>query len=310
MMTRIRRNGRRAALPTAIAVVFAIAVAAFWGGQFAPPPPPAIAQGAPTNVTARNGATAGQVIVSWTPAFGSQANRVGWASEPDVIAASAAGNWLEAFNFVDLGAAKRTYTVKRLQPGVRHAFLVATSIGSGRYNYSDWIIITTTAAPTPTPCPTAAPGQNPTQPGFCPITGLPLDEDGYQAVNDTVTGTSGSYTLQAVTYPRSVQLIAGGDYFLPGEGRMYVRTCGTYRNTLDIRFFFSGGNSIMVDSDAGVGFFFPNNADGSVSDTYVNGGASKRLCQTWTLPATAQTIIIPVNLGLAQSDIHLYRVDR
>ena len=40
-MTRIRRNGRRAALPTAIAVVFAIAVAAFWGGQLPPPPPPA-----------------------------------------------------------------------------------------------------------------------------------------------------------------------------------------------------------------------------------------------------------------------------
>ena len=250
------------------------------------------------------------MLVSWTPAFGSRANRVGWASEPDVLAASAAGNWLEAFNFVDLAAAKRTYTVKRLQPGTRHAFLVATSAGGGNYNYSSWILLTTTAAPAATPCPTAAPGQHPTQPGFCPITGLPLGENGYQAVNDTVTGALGSYTLQAVTYPSSVQILPGGDYYQPGDGRMYVRTCGTYRNTLDTRFFFDRGDHIMVDSDAGIGFFYPNNADGSESDTIVNSGASKRLCQTWTLPATAQTIIIPVSLGFDQSDIHLYRVDR
>ena len=302
---------RRTLLPTALAMVLAIAIAAIWGSQITPPPPPpAIAQAAPTNVTARNATTAGEVIVSWTPAAGSQANRVGWASEPDVIAAQAAGNWLEAFNFVDLGAAKRTYTVKRLQPGTRHAFLVAASTGSGRYNYSDWIILTTTAAPAPTPCPTAAPGQNPTQPGFCPITGLPLGENGYQAVNDTVTSSSGSYTLQTVTYPRSVQILAGGDYFLPGEGRMYVRTCGTYRNAYDFTSIFLWGSDIMVDSDAGVGFFFPNNADGGAAGARVDAGASKRICQTWTLPATAQTIIIPVNLGLDQSDIHLYRVDR
>ena len=38
-MTRIHRNARRAALPAALAVVLAIAVAAFFGGQFTPPPP-------------------------------------------------------------------------------------------------------------------------------------------------------------------------------------------------------------------------------------------------------------------------------
>ena len=38
-MTRIHRNGRRAALPAALAVVIAIAVAALFGGQITPPPP-------------------------------------------------------------------------------------------------------------------------------------------------------------------------------------------------------------------------------------------------------------------------------
>ena len=282
-MTRIRRNARRAALPTALAMALAVAIAALFAGQITPPP--AIAQSAPTNVTARNGTTTGQVVVSWTPASGSQANRVGWASLTETQEATAAGNWLEAFNFVDLGASKRAYTVKRLEPSFRHAFIVATRTASGGYIYSSWVLLTTTAAPTPTPCPTAAPGQNPTQPGFCPITGLPLGEDGYQAVNDTVTGSTGSYTLQSVTYPSAVQYSDGGNYLLPGDGRAYVRTCGTYRNALTFRNPFFFGADILVDSDAGIGFVEGNIADGSLSDTYVNAGSSKRLCQTWEVPA-------------------------
>ena len=78
---------------------------------------------------------------------------------------------------------------------------------------------------------TAAPGQ----PGFCPITGLPLGEDGHQAVADTVTGATGSYTLQAVTYPSAVQYSDDGNYLPAGDGRAYVRTCGAYRNALTFR---------------------------------------------------------------------------
>ena len=326
MMHSIRRNGRRAALPAAVVVVIAIAIAALFGGQL-PPPPPALAQGAPTNVTARNGANTGLVVVSWTPAFGSQTNRVGWASETEARAASAAGNWLEAFNFVDLGGTKRTYTVKRLEPGVRHAFIVATRTSGGAYLYSSWVFLTTTAAPTPTPfvmptpyptptpqptptpCPTATPGQHPTEPGFCPITGLPLG-DGYKSVNDRITGPRGSYTLQSVTYPRSVRYSAGGNYYLAGDGRAYVRTCGTFRNALPARASFLFGSAILVDSDAGIGFIEANYADGSPSDTLVNPGASKRLCQTWEVPEDAETIIVAVRLGYGPSDIHLYRVDR
>ena len=97
-MNSIRRSGRRAALPTAVAmaVVIAIAAAAFFsaGGGIVPPalPPPALAQGAPTNVTARNGDNTGQVIVNWTPDAGSQTNRVGWASLTEALAANTAGN--------------------------------------------------------------------------------------------------------------------------------------------------------------------------------------------------------------------------
>ena len=259
-MTNIPSHARRAALPAAIAVLIAIALAAVWSGQIAPPPP-ATAQAAPTNVTARNGANTGEVLVSWTPAFGSQANRVGWASEPDVRAASAAGNWLEAFNFVDLAASKRTYTVKRLQPGTRHAFLVATSTGGGRYNYSSWILLTTTAAPAATPCPTAAPGQHPTQPGFCPITGLPLGEDGYVELGEQHSWGGVKLTItSAAIHPAGpyTPLNTADDetYQLPNvPGRRYLRLYVTLENDSQVTDVgFQQGSDYTVDTDAGTAF--------------------------------------------------------
>ena len=262
-MTRIHRNARRAALPAALAVVIAIAVAAFFGGQFTPPPPPAIAQGAPANVTARNGGTAGQVVVSWTPASGSQTNRVGWASEPEYQAANAAGNWLEAFNFVDLGAGKRTYTVKRLEPAARHAFIVATRTASGGYIYSSWVYLTTTSvspAPSPTPCPTAAPGQHPTSPEFCAITGLPLGE-GYVEIGEQHSWAGVKLTItRAVIQPAGAYTpINGGDAEtrqLPNRpGRRYLRLYVTLEN--DSQFTdvsFQPGSHYTVDTDAGTAF--------------------------------------------------------
>ena len=256
-MTSIPAKARRYALPAAIAVVIAIAAAALFGGQITPPPP-ATAQSAPTNVTVRNGANTGEVVVSWTPAFGSQANRVGWASEPDVLAASAAGNWLEAFNFVDLAAAKRTYTVKRLQPGTRHAFLVATSIGSGNYNYSSWILLTTTAAPAATPCPTAAPGQHPTQPGFCPITGLPLGENGYVELGEQHDWAGVKLTItSAAIHPAgaytSLNTVDDETHQLQNvPGRRYLRLYVTLENDSrhdDVDF--QPGGSYTLDTDAG-----------------------------------------------------------
>lgn len=167
---------------------------------------------------------------------------------------------------------------------------------------------TTAAAPAPTPCPTPG-GQHPTQPGLCPVTGLPLG-DGYKAVDDTVTGRRGTYTLQSATYPQSVQILDGGNYWPADEGRRYFRTCGTYRNTMRIDYYFDSGSHILVDTDQGIGFTHPNHADGDYNEIFVDAGRSARLCQVWQRRATAKTIIIPVNLGNDQSDIHLYRVDR
>ena len=164
-MLHIGKAIRLGVLPAATAIVMVVAVLAVMA-QVLAPSPAAESQardGAPTDVFAHNGDNIGEVIVSWTPAAGADRNRVGWANIEEVLTAQAAGDWLEAFNFADLGGAKSSYTAKRLAPGVRHAFIVATLTTGGAIIYSDWVFVTTVAAPpvaacpTPTPTPTLAP---------------------------------------------------------------------------------------------------------------------------------------------------------
>ena len=71
----MRRNSKTIVLPALAVVAFAIALAAF--GLMLMPAPAVEAQSAPTGVTARDGANAGEVVVSWTPAAGTRGNRVG-----------------------------------------------------------------------------------------------------------------------------------------------------------------------------------------------------------------------------------------
>ena len=98
---------------------------------------------APSNVSARDGANYGEAIVGWTPAPAAVSNRVGWASYAEVQAAHNAGNWLEAFYFVEVGGSQDRFIVRRLEPSEQHAFIVATITASGSYVYSDWVFHTT-----------------------------------------------------------------------------------------------------------------------------------------------------------------------
>ena len=203
------------------------------------------------------------MVVSWTPAAGSQTNRVGWASLTETQEATAAGNWLEAFNFVDLGGSKRTYTVKRLEPGMQHAFIVATRTSGGGYLYSSWTYLTTAWAsptPAPTPCPTATPGQHPTSPEFCAITGLPLGQ-GYVEIGEqhSWAGVKLTVTRAVIQSAGAYTPLNGGDSAtrqLPNRpGRRYLRLYVTLEN--DSQFAdvsFQPGTSYTVDTDAGTAF--------------------------------------------------------
>ena len=264
--------------------------------QISLPPPPALAQSnsaAPANVAARNGANTGEAIVSWTPNAAAVSNRVGWANYAEVQTARDAGNWLEAFNFVEIGAAKTSYTVKRLEPGAQHAFIVATIAANGAATYSGWVFLTT------------AGGQHP---GFCPVTGLLLG-DGYKEIGDRTAGTFGAFTLSSVTYPGTIRYSASGTAYLSGEGRQFVKICGVYENTHStLDGFFLPGTHILTDSDTGIGF--AASAYGDTRPANVPPETSRSFCMTWEMPADARTIIVAVRLGFDQSDIHLYRVDR
>ena len=159
MNTVISQLQHRTAFAVAVVAVFLSVAAAAFAAHFTFQTAAAQSEaGAPANVTASDGDNHGEVTVRWTPDTTARFNRVGWANITEVQAAQAAGNWLEAFNFTDQGGAKSTYTVKRLEPGTRHAFIVATGAANGAIIYSEWVLHTTAAAPAPTPMPAPAQG--------------------------------------------------------------------------------------------------------------------------------------------------------
>ena len=96
-------------------------------------------------IAVRDGAI-GEVIVDFQT--GTAKTRVGWANIDEVRAAQAAGDWLAAFTFTD--QSRSPYTVKRLAPGVLHAFIVGSLPDAGATVWSDWQFHMTAAAPSPT----------------------------------------------------------------------------------------------------------------------------------------------------------------
>ena len=157
----------------ALAVTISVLALVFWGGggtAYVADPNSGFA--APTNVRAVDGAETGTAIVSWDAVAGASFYRIGWVSADDFAAVQAEGrHWLDAFVFSDVASQGPTsYTVLRLAPGVRHAFIVG-SLNSRFSNaaWSDWAYLTTAAATAqcPTgggepPVPTATPGPTPT----------------------------------------------------------------------------------------------------------------------------------------------------
>ena len=101
---------------------------------------PASAQtGAPAtgNIVVRDGSQPGEVIISWDAVAEATHYRIGYvnmATDYPLAKASVTGEWIEAFVYVDVNArnfvvsgGRTEYTVRRLAPGVRHAFTVLTS---------------------------------------------------------------------------------------------------------------------------------------------------------------------------------------
>ena len=148
-----------------------------------------------TNIAVCSGPTAGEVIVSWDSVSQAAYYRIGYVNmvkDYPRAKASATGEWIEAFVYVDVNArnipvsgGRGQYTLRRLVPGDRHAFTVLISDNvvntvetiSGAYSWPQnprWEFHTVTnpqsdcnaSAPptvrlTPTPTPSPTPTQTP-----------------------------------------------------------------------------------------------------------------------------------------------------
>ena len=287
-MTAIRQLNPRAALLAAAIAVILVAVAAFAGQSS---PVPALAQSnsaAPTNVAARNGANTGDAIVSWTPNAVAVSNRVGWANIREVQAAQAAGNWLEAFNFVEIGGAKNSYTVKRLEPGTQHAFIVATIAANGAYTYSAWVFLTT------------AGGQHP---GFCPITGFALG-DGYLETGDTSEWGDYGITLNEATSPATVQF--GNNSVEAPAGRKWLVLDLTAWNQKDRSVFFGPGTEYVLDTDTGNGFSWRGRVEFEANTRH-----SLTLIHDIPVTATTAVLVVQAVTGYVNSEYNqpdLFRI--
>lgn len=147
------------------------------GRTAAPTPTPTPTPQPPTDVEARNGERAGEVVLSWTPAGNPTFYRIGWLPYAEYEAARAADRpWLDAFAYQDVVNTDRRsrHTLKGLQPGVAYAFVVAPA--GSRFGptpsrtWSEWAVLTLhdpaecpdAENPSPTPIPSPIPSPTPT----------------------------------------------------------------------------------------------------------------------------------------------------
>ena len=113
-----------------------------WGHGFATLPNPSLPVETPsappiTNLEVQAGPGADEVTLSWDAVSEATHYRIGYVNmEVDyhLAKASCTGEWIEAFIYVDVNAlnipvnnGRAEYTIRRLVPGVRHAFTVLTS---------------------------------------------------------------------------------------------------------------------------------------------------------------------------------------
>ena len=91
-----------------------------------------------TNIQVANGPNPGEVVITWDAVPEAVYYRIGYINmDSDYPAASANGNWLEAFIYVDLANREQgSYTIKRLEQGAYHAFSVLTN--SSHYAQPTW----------------------------------------------------------------------------------------------------------------------------------------------------------------------------
>ena len=279
-----------------ISLIPAIVAVILVGSVAAAPAAPA----KPNTPTAAATADAGELQVSWDSAAGAQFYTVGWINRNDYIEIGSSGDWLSAFHYATIPASRTSYDISGLKTGEEYWTIVGarTSRSGGEAPvWSSWSTLATTA------------GQH--GEGFCPITGLPLPPSGYLSVGERTTSLySHAFTLTGVTRKQSVSL--SNKTFNAVDGQQFIKVCGTYHasNTSTVNTSFWDGSDYQVDTDAGIGFSWPDN---DVTPwRQVPPGRSRAGCQTWGVPKTATTVIVAVSnwtAGEQSASTSLFKVD-
>ena len=254
----------------------------------------------PSAPTAAATTNAGEIRVSWQSLSGSTFYTVGWINRNDYQQIGSSGDWLSAFHYASIPASRTSYTVSGLKAGEEYWTIVGARtqrVGGDAPSWSAWSALVTTA------------GQH--GEGFCPITGLPLPPGGYLSVGDRTTNRySHAFTLTGVTQKRTVRLSETA--FEPVDGRQFIKVCGTYQSssTATVSTSFWDGSNYQVDTDAGIGFSWP---DEDVTPwRQVPPGQSRMGCQTWGIPEAATTVVVAVSnwqAGEGNASTSLYKVD-
>ena len=120
---------------TVLTVILLAVLAAVANG--APPTAAQTATPATGNIQVRDGTNPGEVVISWDHVPQATHYRIGYVNmvtDYPLAKASATGDWINAFIYVDENArnvpvsnGRAEYTVRRLEQNVRHAFTVLTS---------------------------------------------------------------------------------------------------------------------------------------------------------------------------------------
>ena len=135
----LTKSARKRPLALGAATVLTVILLAILAAVANGAPPTAAQTAAPAtgNIQVRDGTNPGDVIISWDYVPQATHYRIGYVNmvtDYPLAKASATGDWINAFIYVDENArnvlvsnGRAEYTVRRLEQNVRHAFTVLTS---------------------------------------------------------------------------------------------------------------------------------------------------------------------------------------
>ena len=239
-------------------------------------------------------AESGELSITWGASQGAHFYLVGWANYEEVAQMTSAGReWLDAFHFTTIPSQYTSHEITGLKPDTGYVVIIGaknTRFGTSGLTWSAWSNPVTTA------------GQHGA--GFCPITGLQIQEGGYLEVGETQHWTDASFRLTGATLPatRTHQ----GRIYEPHEGDRFLRLCGTGVNRGGLTRFLAGYDN-NLSTDAGVGFVESTDGNDWLSVGTIADGATVSACDTWVIPQAANTAVYAV--FDSASEAVLFRID-